>query len=152
QDHHFTEDIQTRQYRSLEVIIGAEYSTPADIWSTACMAFELATGDFLFEPKGGKEYTRDEDHLAHIIELLGPIPRYIIHSGKHSHNYFKPSGELKHINKLKPWCLYEVLTEKYHWSRQEALSFSAFLSPMLAFDPEQRATANACLCHPWLKS
>ena len=38
--HHFTEDIQTRQYRSLEVILGAGYSTSADIWSLACMAFE----------------------------------------------------------------------------------------------------------------
>ena len=35
--HHFTEDIQTRQYRCLEVLIGAGYDTPADIWSLACM-------------------------------------------------------------------------------------------------------------------
>lgn len=34
---HFTEDIQTRQYRCLEVLIGAPYSTSADIWSCACM-------------------------------------------------------------------------------------------------------------------
>lgn len=34
---HFTEDIQTRQYRALEVLIGSEYGPPADIWSTACM-------------------------------------------------------------------------------------------------------------------
>lgn len=57
--HHFTEDIQTRQYRSLEVLIGSGYGTPADIWSTACMAFELATGDYLFEPHSG----------THIVEL-----------------------------------------------------------------------------------
>lgn len=37
QHKHFTDDIQTRQYRSLEVLIGSGYSTPADIWSTACM-------------------------------------------------------------------------------------------------------------------
>ena len=37
QYRHFSEDIQTRQYRSLEVLIGAGYGTPADIWSTACM-------------------------------------------------------------------------------------------------------------------
>lgn len=37
QNHHFTEDIQTRQYRSLEVLLGSGYGPPADIWSTACM-------------------------------------------------------------------------------------------------------------------
>ena len=37
QHHHFTEEIQTRQYRSLEVLIGASYGPPADMWSTACM-------------------------------------------------------------------------------------------------------------------
>lgn len=37
QHKHFTDDIQTRQYRSLEVLLGAGYGTPADIWSTACM-------------------------------------------------------------------------------------------------------------------
>ena len=54
----FTEDIQTRQYRSLEVLLGAGYNTSADIWSTACMAFELATGDYLFEPHSGEDYCR----------------------------------------------------------------------------------------------
>jgi len=37
QYHHFSEDIQTRQYRCLEVLIGAGYGTASDIWSTACM-------------------------------------------------------------------------------------------------------------------
>ena len=30
------------------------------------------------------------------------------------------SGELRHISKLKPWTLYEVLTEKYEWNRNTA--------------------------------
>lgn len=81
-DRHFTEDIQTRQYRSLEVLLGAGYGPSADIWSTACMAFELATGDYLFEPHSGEDYSRDEDHLAHIIELLGDIPKRIIVQGQ----------------------------------------------------------------------
>lgn len=150
-DRHFTEDIQTRQYRSLEVLIGAGYNTSADIWSTACMAFELATGDYLFEPHSGEEYTRDEDHLAHIIELLGEIPVHIINLGKQSRQFFNRKGELRHISGLKPWDLYDVLTEKYHWDPEEAKAFTAFLRPMLEFDPNRRATAAQCLQHEWLK-
>ncbi|XP_055933690.1 SRSF protein kinase 3-like isoform X2 [Argiope bruennichi] len=150
--HHFTEDIQTRQYRCLEVLLGAGYGPPADIWSTACMAFELATGDYLFEPHSGEDYSRDEDHLAHIIELLGDIPKHIAFSGKYSREFFNKKGELRHITKLKPWGLYSVLIEKYEWDPSEARAFTEFLLPMLAFDPNERATAAECLKHPWLAS
>ncbi|XP_048409085.1 SRSF protein kinase 2-like isoform X2 [Stegostoma tigrinum] len=149
---HFTEDIQTRQYRSLEVLIGAGYSTPADIWSTACMAFELATGDYLFEPHSGEDYSRDEDHIALIIELLGKMPRKLILAGKYSKEFFTKKGELRHITKLKPWGLYEVLVEKYEWPQEEAATFTEFLLPMLELIPEKRATAAECLRHPWLNS
>lgn len=151
-NHHFTEDIQTRQYRCLEVLLGAGYGPPADVWSTACMAFELATGDYLFEPHSGEDYSRDEDHLAHIIELLGEIPKHIAFSGKYSREFFNKRGELRHITKLKPWGLYDVLTEKYDWDPAEAQAFADFLLPMLAFEPSERAKASACLKHPWLNS
>uniref|UniRef100_A0A8C8DUX2 non-specific serine/threonine protein kinase n=1 Tax=Oryzias sinensis TaxID=183150 RepID=A0A8C8DUX2_9TELE len=149
---HFTDDIQTRQYRSLEVLIGAGYSTPADIWSTACMAFELATGDYLFEPHSGEDYSRDEDHIALIIELLGKVPRKLITAGKYSKEFFTKKGDLRHITKLKPWGLFDVLVDKYEWSKEEAHSFSSFLVPMLDLVPERRATAAQCLSHPWLAS
>lgn len=145
--HHFTEEIQTRQYRSLEVLIGAGYGPAADMWSTACMAFELATGDFLFEPHSGEDYSRDEDHLAHVIELLGKVPRHIALSGKYSRDFFNKKGELKHISKLRPWGLYDVLREKYEWPEKDAIEFSAFLLPMLDFDTTKRATAAQCLEH-----
>ncbi|XP_037051096.1 SRSF protein kinase 3-like [Bradysia coprophila] len=148
--HHFTEDIQTRQYRSIEVLLGAPYNYTADIWSTACLAFELATGDYLFDPHGGDDYTRDEDHLAHIIELLGVIPPSLIFRGKHGLKYFTSYGNLRNITKLKPWSLYNVLVEKYDWDPNEARKFSEFLQPMLAFNPNERATAAQCLKHPWL--
>uniref|UniRef100_A0A8C2WEI8 non-specific serine/threonine protein kinase n=1 Tax=Chinchilla lanigera TaxID=34839 RepID=A0A8C2WEI8_CHILA len=149
---HFTEYIQTRQYRSLEILIGSGYSTSADIWSTACMAFELATGDYLFEPHSGEEYTCDEDHIALIIELLGKVPHKLIAAGKYSREFFTKKGDLKHITKLKPWSLFEVLVEKYGWSQQEAAGFTDFLLPMLELVPEKRATAAECLRHPWLSS
>ncbi|KAL7402622.1 hypothetical protein ABVT39_017560 [Epinephelus coioides] len=149
---HFTEDIQTRQYRSIEVLIGAGYSTPADIWSTACMAFELATGDYLFEPHSGEDYSRDEDHIALIMELLGKVPRKVFAAGKYSREFFSKKGELRHITKLKPWSLFDVLVEKYGWAPEDAGHFTHFLLPMLEMVPEKRASAGECLNHPWLNS
>jgi len=150
--HHFTEDIQTRQYRSLEVLLGAGYGTPADIWSCACMAFELATGDYLFEPHHGEGYTRDEDHLAHIIELCGKLPRHVALSGKFSKDLFKKNGSMKNILKLKPWSLIEVLTTKYDWEMRDAKEFADFLLPMLEYQPTSRATAGQCLLSPYLSN
>ncbi len=72
---HFTPEIQTRQYRSPEVIAGSDYDTSADVWSYACTMFEMATGDFLFEPRSGSNYNKDEDHLAQMMELLGQMPK-----------------------------------------------------------------------------
>lgn len=60
------------------------------------------------------------------------------------------AGDLKHITKLKPWGLLEVLVDKYEWPREEAECFTDFLIPMLELIPEKRATAAECLRHPWL--
>jgi serine/threonine-protein kinase SRPK3 len=39
-NHHFTNDIQTRQYRSPEVILGAKWGASTDVWSMAAMVSE----------------------------------------------------------------------------------------------------------------
>ncbi|GCC30136.1 hypothetical protein chiPu_0008583 [Chiloscyllium punctatum] len=133
---HVSEEIQTRQYRALETILGAGYGSPADIWSTACMAFELATGEYLFDPRPGKTFTQDEDHVAHIIELLGRIPLNCALSGKYSKEFFNLKGELRHIKTLRHWGLYDVLVEKYEFPLADAAIFSDFLHQMLSVGQE----------------
>ena len=41
-----------------QVLLGAKYDTAADMWSLACMLFELITGDLLFDPRSGRDYDR----------------------------------------------------------------------------------------------
>ncbi|RHY68388.1 hypothetical protein DYB30_003710 [Aphanomyces astaci] len=149
---HFTQDIQTRQYRSPEVILGQNYDQSTDMWSMGCFVFELATGELLFDPKSSKSYSRDEDHLAQMIELLGRIPKTFASNGKFSSEYFNRKGELKKIHNLKYWALKDVLAEKYELGTVDADAFAAFLETMLRFQPSKRITASEVLNHPWLNT
>ncbi|OVA17889.1 Protein kinase domain [Macleaya cordata] len=148
----FTSDIQTRQYRCPEVLLGSKYSTSADLWSFACICFELATGDVLFDPHSGDNFDRDEDHLALMMELLGMMPRKIALGGRYSRDFFNRYGDLRHIRRLRFWPMNKVLAEKYEFSEQDANDMADFLVPILDFVPEKRPTAAQCLLHPWMSA
>ncbi|KAJ5110471.1 Protein kinase dsk1 [Penicillium argentinense] len=148
--HHFTNDIQTRQYRSPEVILGAKWGASTDVWSMACMVFELITGDYLFDPQSGTKYGKDDDHIAQIIELLGPFAKSQCLSGKWSQEIFNRKGELRNIHRLRHWALPEVLREKYHYTVEESMRISEFLLPMLDLSPEKRANAGGMASHEWM--
>ncbi|KAF8819204.1 putative cell-cycle-associated protein kinase SRPK, partial [Cardiosporidium cionae] len=150
-DRHFSESIQTRQYRSPEVIIRSGYDTSADMWSFACMIFELVTGEYLFDPKKSKDYDRDEDHLALIMEFFGNFPSSMIRKGLASKKFFlAESKQLKHIPEIRSYELEETLMQRGCLSPTTAAGLAAFLLPMLKIDPEKRATAEEMLHHPWL--
>ena len=183
-NHHFTDDIQTRQYRSPEVILGAKWGASTDIWSMAAMVslflhlcniyclprhmeiwrrtldhmiltspkvFELITGDYLFDPQSGTKYGKDDDHIAQIVELLGPFPRSLTQSGKWSQEIFNRKGELRNIHRLRHWALPDVLKEKYHFKDEEARKVADFLHPMLELRPEMRANAGGMAGADWVR-
>ena len=146
---HFTEDIQTRQYRSPEVLLGASYNVSTDIWSLGCILFELLTGDYLFDPHSSDEYTRDEDHMAQILELLGKVPNHKIH-GKYARDIFTRKGELRNIEELNYWPLHRVLEEKYNFREKSAQQTAEFLLTLLDFDWKKRIRAADALKLEWL--
>ena len=116
------------------------------------MLFELITGDFLFEPRSGSSFCKDDDHLAQMIELLGKVPTYLTSSGKFGKKLFTYKGELRRIKGLHYWSLEKVLVEKYKIQTDEALLLASFLIQMLNWDPEKRNSAQEMLNHPWLSS
>ena len=149
-NHHFSTIIQTRQYRAPEVILGINYNETSDIWSLACMLFELATGDFLFEPRKGETFSKNDDHLAQIIEAVGKMPKNFALSGLNSYKYFDKNGKLLRIKRLIYYPIKDILVKKYNFKEKEAKAFSDFLMPMLEYYPDKRASARELLKHPWL--
>lgn len=56
--------------------------------------FELLTGgDYLFDPQTGSKYSKDDDHIAQIMELMGEIPRSVAFAGKYSAEFFNRKGK-----------------------------------------------------------
>ena len=148
-EKHFTSDIQTRQYRAPEVFLGYEFGIASDVWSAACILFELVTGDLLFTPADGKGHGKEDDHLAMMMELLGKIPKPLALGGKRSREFFNKHGELKRIRKLDYWPLNEVLMEKYNLPGNTAECLKNLLESMMAYVPEKRSSASEALQHPF---
>ncbi|KAF9648507.1 kinase-like protein [Thelephora ganbajun] len=149
---HFTEDIQTRQYRSPEAILGrSDWTHTADVWSVACVVFELLTAEYLFDPQAQANlFSKDDDHMALIIELLGGFDMELKMGGRYSRELFDSKGQLRHIRNLKPWPLERVMVEKYMWNVEASKAFCEFLLPMLELDWRKRAQAKDLVDHPWL--
>ncbi|KAF5369215.1 hypothetical protein D9757_010046 [Collybiopsis confluens] len=132
-EHHFTDDIQTRQYRAPEVILGAKWGTSADMWSLACVEVIIFST------------LQDDDHIAQIMELMGPLPSSLTMGGKYGGEFFTRKGDLRHISKLRFWPLGSVLSDKYLFPAPAAASLGGFLNPMLCSSPDKRAGARDML-------
>ncbi|CAE6477100.1 unnamed protein product [Rhizoctonia solani] len=74
--------IQSRFYRSPEVLLGMSYTSAIDMWSLGCIAVELFLGLPLFP--GTSEYNQ----TTRIVEMLGMPPMYMLEMGKQTNNFF----------------------------------------------------------------
>lgn len=149
--HHFQPEIQTRQYRAPETILGANYNERTDIWSFACMLFEMLTGEFLFDPKKNENWSKSSDHLYLMMRTLNKFPKTFSTVGTRSKKYFEANGEFKKLAFDDFRSMEEILIVKYNVQPNEAKAIQSFLLPMLEVHPEKRISAFEALRHPWLK-
>lgn len=81
--------IQSRFYRSPEVILELGYTTAIDRWSLACMLVELHTGKPLFPG------IDERDMLSKFEEVLGPIPDEMIEASPRKKELFVLYSEVE---------------------------------------------------------
>ncbi|MCP9265786.1 Dual specificity tyrosine-phosphorylation-regulated kinase 1A [Dirofilaria immitis] len=70
--HRIYQYIQSRFYRSPEILLGLQYDTAIDMWSLGCILVEMHTGEALFAG------TCEHDQMMRIIEVLGMPPNHMI--------------------------------------------------------------------------
>lgn len=154
--------IQSRFYRAPEVILGAKYGMPIDMWSLGCILAELLTGYPLFP---GED---EGDQLATIIELSGMPPQKLLDQSKRARNFISSKGHPRYCtvttlpdgstvlqggrsrrgkNRGPPNSKDLVTALK---GTDDPL-FLDFMRRCLEWDPASRMTPSAALRHQWLR-
>ena len=80
----------------------------------------MLTNDFLFKPKKGKGYKKNDDHLALMIETLGKFSKDFILSGKKHKTFFDKNGDPAKIDGLKEYKLSYLLNRHYNFNQSDA--------------------------------
>lgn len=138
--------VQSRSYRSPEVILGLPYDQKIDIWSLGCILSELYTGEVLF-PNESMPII-----LARMIGIIGPIDMEMLASGQETQKYFTDDYDLFHTNEETDQLEY-LIPEKSSLRRHLQCpdkKFVDFLSYLLQINPRNRPTASEALQHRWL--
>ncbi|SOV19354.1 serine/threonine protein kinase [Plasmodium sp. gorilla clade G2] len=75
--------VQTRSYRSPEVLLQQNYDRKIDIWSLGCILFEFLTKKILFD------YQNIYRFIYSIVSYIGPFPFYMINNCRIPHIFTK---------------------------------------------------------------
>ncbi|KAK5581831.1 hypothetical protein RB653_003409 [Dictyostelium firmibasis] len=137
--------IQSRFYRSPEVILGTKYDKSIDIWSLGCILVEIFTGVPLFP--GSDE----PEQLACIMEVLGAPPKSVIDNSTRRDIFFEEDGTPKPVKNSTTGELYTIGTKSFKdLIRSGDDDFDNFIFDCLKWEPSQRISAEQGLKHDWI--
>lgn len=136
--------IQSRFYRSPEVILGMSYGLPIDMWSLGCILAELLTGYPIFPGEN------EQEQLACIMEIFGPPEKHLIEKSSRKKLFFDSLG--------KPRVTVSTKGRRRRPSSktlQQALkcdddAFLDFITRCLRWDPDRRMKPDEAMLHEFI--
>ncbi|KRY91493.1 Serine/threonine-protein kinase minibrain [Trichinella pseudospiralis] len=158
--------IQSRFYRSPEVLFGIAYDMAIDMWSLGCILVEMHTGEPLFSG------TNEFDQVMKIVEVLGLPPKEILDAAPRTAKYFEKNSDGSYRCKTaRDGRRYETpggrklstilgvyqngpggrrVGEPGH-NEADYLKFQDLVLRMLDYDPKTRITPYYALQHAFFK-
>ncbi|OHT14886.1 CMGC family protein kinase [Tritrichomonas foetus] len=132
--------IQSRFYRSPEVIFNDNITTKADIWSLGCVAGELFLGVPLFP-------CSSEVQLLYLMDMLvGPFPKEYVKRLKCRGQYFNSNLTLKSFKRLSIDSL-EFFDEGHPFFIYNNLAMNVMrYDRTKTYTEEDPASEDSCLC------
>lgn len=157
--------IQSRFYRSPEVLLGLPYDEKIDMWSLGCILYELHVGDPIFNGSSEK------DQMFKVTELRGMPPDHMLDRGKKSKNCFARSLATGNWERLPSTKTYAGLAERKlsellgsatggpggrrrgeaGHAPEDYARFEDLLMRLLEVDPANRITPREALDHEFLR-
>uniref|UniRef100_A0A8D3AJL3 dual-specificity kinase n=1 Tax=Scophthalmus maximus TaxID=52904 RepID=A0A8D3AJL3_SCOMX len=136
--------IQSRFYRSPEVILGHPYSMAIDMWSLGCILAELYTGYPLFPGES------EVEQIACIMEVLGMPPNDFVQSASRRRLFFDSKGNPRNITNSKGKKRRPNSKELPAALKSNDALFLDFIKGCLTWDPTKRMTPDEGLQHEWI--
>lgn len=136
--------IQSRFYRSPEVILGMDYGIPIDMWSLGCILAELYTGFPIFPGEN------ESEQLACIMEVFGPPEKHLIEKSSRKKVFFDSVGKPRICvsSKGKRRRPSSKTLDQVLKCNDEA--FLDFLTRCLRWDPERRLKPQDAINHEFI--
>ena len=136
--------IQSRFYRSPEVILGLPYNTGIDIWSLGCILAELYTGYPLFPGEN------EVEQLGCIMEVFGVPSRSMVDKSTRKKMFFDSSGNPRIVPNSRGKKRRPASKDFMSAVKCSDPLFIDFLSKCLRWDPKDRFSPDDCLQHEWI--
>lgn len=133
--------IQSRFYRSPEVILGLPYGTPIDMWSFGCILAELFTGYPLYP---GQD---EVEQLLCIMEIMGVPPAGVLDQATRRKHFFDSSGGPKIVPNAKGKIRQPASRSLAQALRCNDPVFVEFLEGCMRWDQGERFTPEQALQH-----
>ncbi|KAK4703629.1 dual specificity tyrosine-phosphorylation-regulated kinase 2/3/4, partial [Phenoliferia sp. Uapishka_3] len=136
--------IQSRFYRSPEVILGMNYHMAIDMWSLGCIIAEMFTGYPIFPGEN------EQEQLACIMEVMGLPEKYLVDRSSRKRLFFDSTGAPRPVVNSKGRRRRPGTKTLAQVLKSDDELFVDFIAKCLTWDPDRRLKPEPALRHPWI--